>query len=176
MKEFHGFEVIHPNEIEKYNFSGVWAMLGKEKADKKNRKYKCLNVGKSICISDEVKIDFDRLKNFELCRKKEYRNQFGEIMFIYDEYATRQDMLYKNISQKYEEIIFILVSKQSENTYEVEKYFAYSTKASYWVTNGRKKLKVEDDEIKNIIDGMDASKIGNSLINKINELKGWLDN
>lgn len=176
MIEFHGFEVIQPNKIDEYMFSGVWAMFGIEKTDKK-RKYRCLNVGKNRCIGDELKVDFERLNNFKLVRKKVYRNQFNEKMFSYKEYATRQDWLYKEISEKYEEIVFILVANQSEYTYTIEKYFAYSTKAAYWVSNGKysSERMIDNSRIEEIRNDIDVSRIDKSLILKINKLKDCLD-
>lgn len=168
------FDVIQIDEIENYRCSGVWAMFGFEKTDK-TRKYRCLNVGKNIDIGKELKVDIERLKLFRECinDKKEYRNQFNELMFTYPEYASRQDWLYKEISEKYEDIFWILVAKQ--DVYVIEKYFAYSTKAAYWVANGRYSSKTEVD-VEKIRESIDVSSIDKELVIKINTLRELLDN
>ncbi len=178
MGEFHGFQIIQSDKIDEYRVPGVWAMLGVKKTDNPKGRYTCLNVGKSICISDELKIDMERLRNFELVRKRKYKNQFNEVMFSYDEYATRQDFLYKNIAEEYDDIIFILVASQSQNTYTIEKYFAYSTKSRYWVSNGRYShdQPIDDSVIDKIRRDIDVSKIDAYLIDSIDEFKTWYDN
>lgn len=174
---FHGFEVIRESNVDKYKCPGVWAMFGIKK-ESSSPIYICLNVGKNKCIGNELKLDFKRLDHFELFREKQYRNQFNEEMFsfTYKEYATRQDWLYKEISEKYKSITTILVAKQ--NDYIIEKHFAYSTKAAYWVSNGRysSDRKIDQSEIINIRDNIDISKIELSLKEKIAILKEWYDN
>ena len=182
MEEFHGFEVVKPGETMRHQHRGVWAMFGICRADNPGRKYTCLNVGKSVNIGKELEVDFQRLERFSVSRKKVYRNQFNEKMFDYTEGASRQDWLYKEISEKYEAIIVIIVS--NADIFEVEKYFAYSTKSRYWVSNGRyspKRNRLSDDEIAKIRDGIDVSKIKDpdhlhlNLIEKINDFKTWYD-
>ena len=177
MEYFYDFEIINKQKIGEYRFGGVWALFGVEKGDSLN-KYRCLNVGKSKCISDEIQVDLERLEKFILLKqsKKKYKNQFNEVIFEYKEYSTRLDFVYKDISDKYKDLIFILVYR-GDNGYNVEKYFAYSTKALYWVSNGRYKhdtkvTKADMDRIKNNID---VSNVDSDLINKINTLNKALD-
>lgn len=176
-KMFHNFEIIEQSEISEYKYPGVWAMFGIKKGDNSS-KYICLNVGKNKCIGDELKIDFERLECFMPFRKKIYKNQFNEEKFTYKEYATRQDWLYKEISEKYESIIIILVTNETEKLYTIEKYFAYSTKAAYWVSNGRysPNLVIDSLEISKIRNDINISEIDKSLIKKIDEFKKWYDN
>lgn len=175
-KMFHNFEIIEQSNIDEYKYPGVWAMLGMKK-EGDSKKYICLNVGKSECIGDELKIDFARLECFTPFKDKIYKNQFNEEKFSYREYATRQDWLYKEISEKYEPII-ILVTNETEKLYTIEKYFAYSTKAIYWVSNGRYSPNrvIDNFEISKIRNDIDISKIDKLLIKKIDEFKKWYDN
>ena len=117
--------------------------------------YVCLNVGKSQSIADELRGDFERLRNFKVIRneRKEYRNQFNRLVFPYPEYSDRIDYFYKDISEKYKEIVVILVAKREEHTYLIEKLFAYCTKAIYWVSNGRytREDEVTEAEIMSVI-------------------------
>lgn len=177
IETFQGFEIIHSEKIKEYDYCGVWAMFGIDKLDNA-RKYTCLNVGKSKRIRKKLEFDFERLSEFKLSQFKEYRNQFNEKKFPYIEYASRQDFLYKELSEKYEEIKFILVAKQTDNTYTIEKYFAYSTKSAYWVSNGRynPNQMICDFEIERIRNNIDISKIDKELIKKINKFKEWYDN
>ena len=95
-------------------------------------------------------------------------------MFTYVESGNRQDELYVRIARKYRDIIFILVSDMDE--YRIEKYFAYSLKARYWVSNGKYKRIVTDEEIERIRAGIDLSGIDGELINRITKLKKWYEN
>lgn len=168
---FHGFEIIHTDRIDEYCVSGVWAMFGIRKGDV-SKKYVCLNVGKNKNIGEELKIDLERLKGIKHREPKEYRNQFNEMKFLYLVQPTRLDYLYDEIAKKYEKIIYIIVARQAENTYTIEKYFAYSTKAEYWVSNGRyaPKTVVTDAKIQEIKNGIDMQFIDESLKKKIDKL------
>lgn len=162
---FEGFEIIVPENIKDYYKPGVWAMFGVPNS-LKSEQYDCLNVGKNICIGEELQIDYERLKSFALFKPKRYVNQFNQMMFSYPMYADRQDYLYKEISEQYHNIVTIIVTDNPNNTYTVEKYFAYTTEAKYWVSNGRYKssTKVDTEEIRKKID---VSDIDNELIKKI---------
>lgn len=175
MNDFQGFEIINPDKIEEYRHPGIWAMFGIRKGSKQ-KKYECLNVGKNKDIGAELKIDFERLKEFNLCKKRVYRNQFNESMFDYCEFASRLDWLYKEISERYEEILVILVAKKSE--YVLEKYFAYATKAAYWVSNGKynPERRIDESEIDRIKKAIDISSENETLIKQIDELSNWLKN
>lgn len=175
---FEGFEIIQLDGIDNFKHPGVWAMFGIQKKDNQNGKYTCLNVGKSKCIGEELKIDFTRLKCLKASTPKMYKNQFNEEKFRYDVHPTRLDYLYEEISKEYDDIVTILVANQSENKYIVEKYFAYSTKAAYWVSNGRYSagIIVDDFEIERIRKDMDISAIDKSTIEKIDVFKSRYDN
>ena len=168
------FKEIKEDELYEFRFSGVWAMFGIDKTDDK-RNCRCLNVGKSIDVGKELKADIERLTSFKECieDRKEYRNQFNEVMFTYPVYASRLDWLYEKISEKYEAIFWILIAEQ--DSYVIEKYFAYSTKAAYWVSNGRYSLetKVDIDKIRGCID---VSSIDKGLVDKIDDLRELMKN
>lgn len=76
--------------------------------------------------------------------------------------------MYKEISEKYESIIIILVTNETEKLYTIEKYFAYSTKAAYWVSNGRYSPNrvIDSLEISKIRNDINISEIDKSLIKK----------
>jgi len=97
-------------------------------------------------------------------------------MFDYCEFASRLDWLYKEISERYEEILVILVAKKSE--YVLEKYFAYATKAAYWVSNGKynPERRIDESEIDRIKKAIDISSENETLIKQIDELSNWLKN
>lgn len=174
---FVGFEIIQPDRINDYNFPGVWAMFGIQKKNNPNNKYTCLNVGKSICIGEELELDFKRLKCLKSITQKIYKNQFNEEMFKYDDQPSRIDYLYNEISIKYNEIVTILIACQAENTYIIEKYFAYSTKAAYWVSNGRYSSNelLDNEKITRIRNDIDISAIDKSIIDKIDRFKSRYD-
>lgn len=169
MELFEGFEIINPDNLDDYYIPGVWAMFGMPKDVEKG--YVCLNVGKNICIGEELKIDYERLLSSPICGEKDYVNQFNRYKFTYPEHPTRLDYLYENISQNYKNIVTILVTNNPEHTYIVEKYFAYTTIAEYWVSNGRYKANtlVDSKRIKEIKDGIDTSAISKELIEKIDK-------
>lgn len=60
MKKFYDFNEINIENIEEYSTKGVWALFGIEKNDSE-KKFVCLNVGKSACIKNELKIDIKRI-------------------------------------------------------------------------------------------------------------------
>lgn len=163
------FKEIEEDTLNEFRFPGVWAMFGIDKTGDKHN-YICLNVGKSIDVGKEIKYDIERLKSFKECinDSKEYRNQFNEVMFTYPVYASRLDWLYGKIKEKYEEIFWILIAEQ--DSYVIEKYFAYSTKAAYWVSNGRysSETKVDIDKIR---ESIDVSNVDNELIGRIVSLR-----
>ncbi|MDD6770885.1 hypothetical protein [Inconstantimicrobium porci] len=174
---FTDFEIIEQDKVKEYKYPGVWAMFGIKKDNNSKKKYTCLNVGKSADIGKELEIDFERMKHFKECKgDKDYINQFNEKVFTYKEYATRQEYEYKDISDKYKSIITILVAK--ENNYTIEKYFAYSFKAVYWVSGGRysSEKEIDDSKIESILEDIDISKIDKLLIDKIKKLKDKYDN
>ena len=175
MKQFENFEIINTKHLENYKFKGVWALFGKSKI---TSNYRCLNVGKSSCIGKEINIDIFRMYNFKKKEDKEkkYINQFNEIMFTYPIYATRLDYLYKEITQNYTSFIFVIVSK-GNNDYKIEKYFAYSTKAAYWVSNGKYSSNrvITDSNITEIRNKIDICSINQEIIKKINNLRKKLD-
>lgn len=99
--KFVDFEVIAIGKLDDYNYPGVWAMFGHDKKCS-NDTLICLNVGKTKCIKEQLKVDLARLNGIEKKKWKEYRNQFGEKIFDYPEYAKRIDFVYDNIKQNYE--------------------------------------------------------------------------
>ena len=59
-----------------------------------------------------------------------------------------------------------MVTDDANNAYVVEKYFAYTTEAKYWVSNGRYKSSTKVD-IEQIRKNIDISMINPELIKKI---------
>lgn len=169
--EYKEFKRIDTDKIEDYNFAGVWAMFGYRKNNSDNSAV-CLNVGKTKCIKEELQADITRIKGIKKNKPKEYRNQFGKKIFEYNEYPQRIDFIYDDINKKYEKFFWILVSQ--ENDYWIEKYFAYSFKAIYWVANGQYKNEVADEEIEKIRQEIDTSKFPKGLTTRINNLKNRL--
>lgn len=170
MKLFENFEIIEPDKLCDYYKPGVWAMFGTPK-NINEEKFICLNVGKNICIGEELQVDYQMLKKFVFFKAKRYVNQFNSTKFLYPQFANRQDYLYKEISEKYKSITTIMVSDVSENTYTIEKYFAYTTEAEYWVSNGKysPRTVVDSNKIMNIKNAIDVSKVDVELIKKIDE-------
>lgn len=180
---FHGFKIIFEDDVEKgreaYKCSGVWAMFGTPKDSTKDE-YVCLNVGKCQFIADELRVDFVRLKEFRLIKNKDkpYKNQFNREVFTYNEYSNRLDYIYRDISENYKNIIVILVAKQEEHTYLIEKLFAYCTKSIYGVSNGRytREDEVSDTEITSIInktcEDLITKKVEKEILDKILDFAG----
>lgn len=164
------FKEIDTGKLDDYNHPGVWAMFG---YDKKSSHHSliCLNVGKTSCIKEELNVDLIRLKGIKKNTRKDYKNQFGKKIFDYPELANRLDFLYDNIKENYEGFFWIMVSEK--NDYLIEKYFAYSFKAIYWVSNGKYKNEVADKEIEIIRNNIDTQKF-NELKTKIDNLKNSL--
>lgn len=166
MDLFDGFEVILPDKLNDYYKPGVWAMFGIPVSEEKG--YVCLNVGKNNCIGKELERDYKCLREFPKVSEKVYANQFNRLKFRYPQHPTRLDYLYSEIYKKFKEITTILITDEAENTYTVEKYFAYTTEAEYWVSNGRYNSKTDVDT-KKIKEGIDTSIIDSKLIKKIDE-------
>lgn len=170
MELFKDFEIIEPDKFCDYYKPGVWAMFGIPK-NINEEKFVCLNVGKNICIGKELQSDYQKLKGFKLFKVKRYVNQFNSTKFSYPQFANRQDYLYKEISEKYKSIKTIIVSDVLENIYTIEKYFAYTTEAEYWVSNGQysPSTVVDSNKIMKIKNAIDISKVDEELIKKIDE-------
>ena len=170
---FHGFSVIDESNIKGFK-QGVWAMFGTEKENNPSNKITCLNVGKNTDVGKELEIDFKRLKQKVAPNYlKEYRNQFGELLFKYTVRGNRQDELYAHINNKYEDIITIFIS--DKNDYNIEKYVAYSLKSKYWVSNGKYRSSVDDKEIERIRQEINVQDIDEKTIKAINDLKDWYE-
>ena len=170
MELFKDFVIIDPDKLCDYYKPGVWAMFGIPKYID-GEQFVCLNVGKNICIGEEMQADYQRLNGFKLFKDKRYVNQFNRMKFSYPQFANRQDYLYKEISEKYKSIITIMVSDVAENTYTIEKYFAYTTEAEYWVSNGNysPSTVVDSTKIIEIKNGIDVSMVDKKLIRKIDK-------
>ena len=98
--------------------------------------------------------DLIRLKGIEKTTRKDYKNQFGKKIFDYPKYPQRLDFVYDDIYKKYKNFFWILVSQ--ENNYRIEKYFAYTFKPIYWVSNGKYKNEVADEDIETIRKAIDT--------------------
>lgn len=145
------FDVITCENVDKYRVPGIWIMFGTSKIDSK---IYCLNVGKNDDIGKELDSDFKRLISFSVIKEKRhpYVNQFGVVLFKYPIYSDRQDYLYREISSNYKDIFAVKVYDKSD--YDAEKYCAYLFRAKYWVSNGRYKHEVSENEIKKILNSM----------------------
>ena len=64
-----------------------------------------------------------------------------------------------------------MVADVAENTYTIEKYFAYTTEAEYWVSNGNysPSTVVDSTKIIEIKNGIDVSMVDKKLIRKIDK-------
>ncbi len=117
------------------NINGVWALYGIKKAEKS--KWTCLQVGQSNKIGDEIRLDISYLgKNNLQILKKNYINQFGEKMFEYMKYPSSREQLYKHLSEKYQDFIFVIIKCNRGNLKEIEKYYAWTSHAEYWRNGG----------------------------------------
>ncbi|MDY5213140.1 hypothetical protein [Intestinibacter sp.] len=165
---FDDFEIVDTSNFCYYNKPGVWAMFGVPKFIDEE-KYVCLNVGKSKCMGKELHKDYQRMSEFSLFKAKRYVNQFNRMKFSYPQFATRQDYLYKEIVEKYKSIVTVIITDNAENTYTVEKYFAYTTESEYWVSNGNYNSNtiVDSSRINEIRKGIDISQIDKGLIERI---------
>lgn len=118
-----------PNYFDK---PGVWALYGKKKDG-----YVCLNVGKCKAIGQEILYDVAcfHLKNNCVEADRDYINQFKEKCGFKYKSGLTQEFLYPHIrNAKYEEIVFVLISKTSDS--KMEHDFAWITKAKFWRNGG----------------------------------------
>ncbi len=138
---------------------GVWALFGKEKNNP--YVYKCLNVGKSTDVGNEIEYDIRCLNDDKNISDgdREYINQFGEdCNFKYAQGMT-QEYLYPYIFNNYKDFVFFLILSES-NDQKYERKFAWWSRAIFW-RNGRPYQKPKVglyNTIKSIIIGEDLEK------------------
>ena len=125
-------EITNINIIDNFmKKQGVWALYGK-----KNDKYICLNVGKSMDVGSEILYD---LGCMHYLMKKDgdipYINQFADESEFKWKAGMTQEYLYPYIySDGYDELAFVYVHDKSDGNFE--KSFAWATHAKYW-RNGK---------------------------------------
>ena len=145
-------------KLEKYKKKGVWALFGKKFGE--NVPWICLQVAKTTNIADEIKKDINCLKPSidEKIKenKKNYVNQFGNIMFEYNdyEYPSSREHLYNKIACEYNTLMFICVSEEDKSAkrLDIEKYFAWRARALYWRNGGpyKKEKNYSEDDLNKI--------------------------
>ena len=145
-------------KLEKYKKKGVWALFGKKFGE--NVPWICLQVAKTTNIADEIKKDINCLKPSidEKIKenKKNYVNQFGNIMFEYNdyEYPSSREHLYNKIACEYNTLMFICVSEEANSAkrLDIEKYFAWRARALYWRNGGpyKKEKNYSEDDLNKI--------------------------
>ena len=130
-KDNNTTKVIKNNIHEFLLTEGIWALFGR-----KNRFYRCLNVGKCVNVGSELLTDISCLCNLDYkdlpsdnC--KEYINQFGEDCGLKYKSGLTQEYLYSHIKQgNYDELVFMYVFNESDK--EIERLIAWRTHAKYW--------------------------------------------
>ena len=125
--------IIVPFKCDYLKKSGIWALYGKENG---SDEYKCLNVGKSTEIGEEILVDLARYHYlpFREDGTEEYYNQFEEycgFKYIKDQ---AQDYLYPFIKQTYSCIKFIFIS--NKNDLATEREYAENNNALFWRNGG----------------------------------------
>ena len=98
----------------------------------------CLNVGESNDIGREISVDKKYLKGIFNNHKGIYKNYKGETIFTYarpvNEPITTRQRVWKDIGDKYDDITFIIVSKESDKKkrQRIEMKYAEDNNALYW--------------------------------------------
>lgn len=115
--------------------AGVWALFGQKKLESdENKKWYCLQVAETKNIANEIRIDIECIKGELACREKNYINQFNQVVFSYEEHPSIKEILYNNINNTYDNLIFICVKLEEDREIRknVESIFANKTNAIYW--------------------------------------------
>lgn len=133
-KEKNKEKKINNLDASENKVSGVWVLYGY------SNQWYALQVGISNNIAAEVSIDVERIgKSYNgKTEKVYYINQFGERIFEYERMNLPIDEVYKDISKKYSNLVFIKAceEKNHEKKRQIEKYIASKLQAVYW-RNGR---------------------------------------
>lgn len=125
---------IKESNLEDYMLvSGVWALYG---INRETFKLRCLNVGKSVNIGNEILYDIACL-HFLKAREdgsKEYVSQCEEDCSFKYESNQVQEFLYPQIARQWHSLKFIYIHNVSDE--KIERKYAQENNAKYW-RNGR---------------------------------------
>ena len=118
--------------------SGVWALIGKKSEEDE---WICLNVGVNKDIGKEICLDIEYMNIKNKIISKNYINQFGELIFSYNnyEYDHYRSEIYKDIKEKYSKLRFICIGwciDDNKERRKIEGHFAWMTRAKYWRNGG----------------------------------------
>lgn len=125
---------IKESHIEDYLIEeGVWALFGNNKETGEQR---CLNVGKSVNIGNEILYDIACLHyvKYRDDGSEEYINQFEEPCGFKYKTGQVQEYLYPYINLNWSSLQFVLINSKSDK--DVEKEYAQINKAKYWRNGG----------------------------------------
>ena len=134
--------VCQESYLEEYiGASGVWALYGIEKSSGQE---KCLNVGKSVDVGEEILYDIGCM-HFLPVRKDgdtKYINQFKEDCGFYYKKGQTVEYLYPEITEKYHSLKFVLIYDKTDK--DKESSYAKQEHACYWRNGGafREKTKI----------------------------------
>lgn len=140
------------NNIREYiRKKGVWALFGK-----KDREYKCLQVGKCKDVGYEILYDISCMNNLSYALgQKKYINEFGRDTGLKYENGIVQEYLYPHIKkQGYEVLLFVYVCDRNDE--KKERLLAWLTHTKYW----RDSHRPYERENPNRYEEMKTSKIG----------------
>lgn len=136
--EIDKFQDVTDESIKDYMSYGVWVLFGY----KESESWKCLQVGQSNNIGIEILSDINCISgNIEIDTKRQYVNQFGEIVegYEYHIYLTPREQIYRQIGTEYNGFIFVCIccgNNYKDNKRAIEKYVAWKFRALFW-RNGR---------------------------------------
>lgn len=125
---------IKKSNLEDYMLvGGVWALYGINRKTSENR---CLQVGKSINVGNEILYDIAclHLLKARTDGSKKYINQFKEYCNFNYESNQVQEYLYPHIALQWHSLRFIYIHDTSDR--KVESKYAKNNSAKYW-RNGR---------------------------------------
>lgn len=137
-EEIDNLNDVTNESIKGYMSYGVWVLFGY----KEDEPWKCLQVGQSNNIGVEILSDVNCISgNIESDTKRQYINQFGEIVegYTYHIYLTPREQIYCQIGAEYNRFIFVCIccgKDYKDNKTSIEKYVAWKFRALFW-RNGR---------------------------------------
>lgn len=116
--------------------AGVWACYGIKKDDSAN--WVCLNVGQSIDIGKEMRVN--RMYSKGIFKNKEgiYKNYKGNKVFTFDrprnKPITTRQRVWSHIGENYKCLYFVIVCESSDKNERLkkEKEYAEKNEALYW--------------------------------------------
>lgn len=152
-KIYHDAKILSEDDFAEYiNKAGVWACWGKDKKDKENSQWVCLNVGSGKTIGIEMRGDLKYSRHEFNHKRGVYKNYLGKEVFTFDrpmnEPITIRERVWDHIGHNYTNLVFVIVllsadegeekSLEAERL-EVEKKYAHDHEAMYWNPSPRQK-------------------------------------